>query len=261
LLVFSYVGYKTQMVKALFAEEMTVKLLKDPDYREPVEVRSDQPYVVVEQMPQYPGGEKELLKFIAQNTQYPVAAKAGNIEGKVIIRFVINTEGNTEDISVLKGVHPVLDAEAARVIGMLKGFVPGYQNGKAVDVYYKVPITFALRSRFPDVKQQPLASSVEEPVADGIISTKDIIVVGFKDSPSAAGPLSIVNASDRSPANPLIVVDGRQGDRKLLETIDPGNIESISVLKDGSATAVYGEKAKNGVIIVKLKKGVSLREP
>jgi len=219
----------------------------------------DEPYVVVEQMPQYPGGEKELLKFIAQNTQYPELAKAGNIEGKVIIRFVVNTEGNTEDISVLKSVHPVLDAEAARVVGMLKGFVPGHQNGKVVDVYYKVPITFALRSRFPDVKQRPLASSVEEPVADGIKSTKDIIVIGFKDSPSAARPLRIVNASDRSLANTLVIVDGRQGDRKLLETIDPSDIESISVLKGGSATNVYGEKGKNGVIIVKLKKGVSLQ--
>ena len=375
LLVFSYVGYKTQVVKALFAEEMTVKLQKDPDYKEQVEVRKaaslssqfrrknpedyptfrgdgingfriwvqgkieypaeakarnleglvhvnfivepdgtvsnvrltgaadpvlgeevvrvvkssprwepaknpeanypyelslilsfvlpdqilrNEPYVVVEQMPQYPGGEKELLKFIAQNTQYPELAKAGNIEGKVILRFVVNTEGNTEDISVLKSVHPVLDAEAARVVGMLKGFVPGHQNGKAVDVYYKVPITFALRSRFPDVKQQPLASSVEEPVADGIKSTKDIIVIGFKDSPSAARPLRIVNASDRSLANTLVIVDGRQGDRKLLETIDPSDIESISVLKGGSATNVYGEKGKNGVIIVTKKKKVSL---
>ena len=152
----------------------------------------------------------------------------------------------------------MLDAEAARVVGMLKGFVPGHQNGKAVDVYYKVPITFALRSRFPDVKQRPLASSVEEPLADGIVSTKDIIVVGFKESPSSTGPLSIVNASDRSLANTLVIVDGRQGDRKLLETIDPSDIESISVLKGGSATNVYGEKGKNGVIIVTKKKKVSL---
>ncbi len=82
LLVFSYVGCKTQVVKALFAEAMTVKLLKDPDYKEQVEVRNDEPYVEVEQMPQYPGGEKELLKFIAQNTQYPVARKSGENSGQ-----------------------------------------------------------------------------------------------------------------------------------------------------------------------------------
>ncbi len=93
-----------------------------------------------------------------------------------------------------------------------------------------------------------------------IKTTKDIVVVGYGEGPKSMGPLRIVNASDRSLANTLVIVDGRQGDRKLLETIDPSNIESISVLKGGSATNVYGEKGKNGVIIVKLKKGVSLQE-
>jgi TonB family C-terminal domain/TonB family C-terminal domain len=104
-----------------------------------------EPFVVVEQMPMYPGGEGELLKFIAENTHYPDSAKIKNIQGRVIVRFVVTPEGNTDDISVLKGVHPLLDAEAVRVASMLSGFTPGYQGGTAVPVWYMIPITFTLK--------------------------------------------------------------------------------------------------------------------
>ncbi|MFH0841607.1 MAG: TonB family protein [Bacteroidota bacterium] len=103
-----------------------------------------EPFVVVEEMPMYPGGDTELLTFIAKNTQYPEEAKAKRIEGRVIARFFVSTEGTAEAVTVLKGVHPLLDAEAIRVVSMLKGFTPGKQNGKAVNVWYMVPITFTL---------------------------------------------------------------------------------------------------------------------
>jgi TonB family protein len=113
-------------------------------FRLPDQIVKEEPFVVVEEMPMYPGGEGELLKFIAENTQYPDSAKAQKIEGKVIVRFIVNTEGDTEGMSILKGVHPLLDAEAVRVVGMLSGFKPGMQGGKAVPVWYMVPINFVL---------------------------------------------------------------------------------------------------------------------
>ena len=113
-------------------------------FKLPDQIVKEEPFVVVEEMPMYPGGESELLKFIAENTQYPEAAKAEKIQGKVIVRFIVNTDGDTEGISVIKGVHPLLDAEAIRVVGMLKGFKPGMQGGKAVPVWYMVPINFGL---------------------------------------------------------------------------------------------------------------------
>jgi TonB family protein len=113
-------------------------------FKLPDQIVKEEPFVVVEEMPMYPGGEGELLKFLAENTRYPEAAKAEKIQGKVIIRFIVNTEGDTEGISVLKGVHPLLDAEAIRIVGMLSGFKPGMQGGKAVPVWYMVPINFAL---------------------------------------------------------------------------------------------------------------------
>jgi len=95
-------------------------------------------------MPLYPGGDAELLNFIRNNTKYPEAAKAEKIEGRVIVRFVVSNEGRAEAISVLKGVHPLLDAEAIRVVSMLSGWKPGMQSGKAVNVWYMVPINYNL---------------------------------------------------------------------------------------------------------------------
>ena len=110
----------------------------------PDKIVVEAPFVVVEQMPEYPGGDVELLKFIASNTDYPADARAKRIEGRVIIRFIVTPEGNVDGISVLKGVDPLLDTEAVRVIRMLTGFRPGMQGGKAVPVWYMVPVNFAL---------------------------------------------------------------------------------------------------------------------
>jgi len=103
------------------------------------------PFVVVEEMPMFPGGDVELLKYIANNTTYPENAKVNNITGRVIIRFCVEENGDANRISVLKGVDPELDAEALRVVGTLPKFKPGKQGGKAVPVWYMVPITFTLK--------------------------------------------------------------------------------------------------------------------
>ena len=112
------------------------ELTKGPGY---------EPYVVVEEMPMYPGGDPALLKFIAGNTKYPENAKAQNIQGKVIIRFCVTPDGGVSLASVLKGVSPELDAEAMRVVNTLPSFRPGTQGGKAVPVWYMVPIAFTLK--------------------------------------------------------------------------------------------------------------------
>jgi TonB family protein len=113
-------------------------------FKLPDQIVKQLPFVVVQEMPVYPGGEIALLTFIADNTIYPEAAKADTIQGKVIVRFIVNTEGNTEGIDILKGVHPLLDAEAVRVVKKMSGFKPGMQEGKAVNVWYMVPVNFTL---------------------------------------------------------------------------------------------------------------------
>jgi len=113
-------------------------------FKLPDNITKDAPYVVVEEMPQYVGGDRELLNFIKNNTQYPEQAKVEKIEGRVIIRFIVTTDGKIEGISVLKGVHPLLDAEAVRIVGIITGWKPGMQGGKAVNTWYMVPVGFAL---------------------------------------------------------------------------------------------------------------------
>jgi TonB family protein len=131
---------KNNMVDEGYRDDVTIKF----DLPDNVSIYTE-PFVVVEQMPMYPGGDGELLKFIAENTHYPDSAKARGIQGRVIIRFIVNTEGRVEEPSVLKGVDPLLDSEAIRVVSSLPAFKPGYQGGKPVNVWYMVPITFTLK--------------------------------------------------------------------------------------------------------------------
>ena len=106
-------------------------------------------YVVVEDMPIFPGGDTALMKFIVNNIQYPKNAKEKNIQGRVILRFCVTSEGKTAKISVLRGVDPELDAEAIRVVRMLPDWQPGMQGGRPVNVWYSVPISFKLSGPGP----------------------------------------------------------------------------------------------------------------
>ena len=104
-----------------------------------------QPFVVVEEMPMFPGGDPALLAYISEHTQYPEIAKENNIQGKVIVRFCVTPKGGVSQVSVLKGVDPELDKEAIRVVNTLPTFKPGKQGGKPVPVWYMVPIAFTLK--------------------------------------------------------------------------------------------------------------------
>jgi bla regulator protein blaR1 len=103
------------------------------------------PFVVVQEMPMFPGGDVALLKYIADNTIYPASAKDNGIQGKVIIRFCVTAKGGISQVSILKGVDPELDKEAISVVNKLPAFKPGKQGGKPVPVWYMVPITFTLK--------------------------------------------------------------------------------------------------------------------
>lgn len=109
------------------------------------EQKEEVPYVKVDQLPEFPGGDIELLNFIASNTVYPQTAKEKNIQGKVIVRFCISSKGEVNQASILQGVSPEIDAEAIKVVNALPRFSPGQIGGKPVAVWYMVPINFALK--------------------------------------------------------------------------------------------------------------------
>ena len=106
--------------------------------------QEEEPFVVVEEMPMFPGGDSALIGYIVRNIRYPENAKAKSIQGKVIIRFCVTATGGVDRISVLRGVSPELDAEAERVISSIPTFKPGKQGGIAVPVWYMVPVNFSL---------------------------------------------------------------------------------------------------------------------
>ena len=113
--------------------------------KSPVEEAKEETLTVVDVMPQYPGGDRELLKFIAQSIKYPTDAQEAGVQGRVICSFVVDKKGNIVEPKFIRGIDPSLDAEALRVIGMMPRWTPGRQDGKAVRVLYTVPITFRLQ--------------------------------------------------------------------------------------------------------------------
>jgi TonB family protein len=108
-------------------------------------VMKDGAYQVVDVMPVFPGGDEALLKYIGDSTRYPKEAKEKGIQGKVIARFMVNKDGSVSDVAILKGVNPLLDNEAIRVVKTLPRFTPGILKGKKVPVWYMVPITYKLK--------------------------------------------------------------------------------------------------------------------
>lgn len=99
---------------------------------------------VVENMPEFPGGQGALLRFIAENTQYPELAKDNNIQGRVFVEFIVDSKGFVKSAKVIRGVDFSLDKEALRVINSLPRWEPGTQRGKPVNVAFTIPISFQL---------------------------------------------------------------------------------------------------------------------
>ena len=109
------------------------------EYKPPEEV-----FVIVEEMPSFPGGTEALFKFIYDNIEYPRDALENGIEGNVVVRFCVTYQGKIEQASVIRGIHPSLDAEAIRLINSLPAWNPGKQAGNPVNVWYTLRVQFQL---------------------------------------------------------------------------------------------------------------------
>ena len=105
----------------------------------------DEIFVVVEEVPEFPGGIRALYQYINSNVRYPVVAQENGIQGRVYVKFVVDENGNVDGAEVLRPVDASLDKEALRVINSLPRFKPGKQRGKPVKVYYNAQITFKLQ--------------------------------------------------------------------------------------------------------------------
>ena len=183
---------------------------------------------VVEEMPQYPGGPQALFKFLGENVHYPEEAEKAGIQGRVIATFVVEKDGSISQPTVVKSVDPLLDAEAIRVISAMPNWKPGRQNGKVVRVKYTVPLSFNL-----DGGGEEIDHLCRE---DGTIVEIDI------------------EKGDTTIVKPLFIVDGEVMDGKKVYAINPKAIERYYMQNGQEAIDKYGDKAKDGVILITLKK-------
>ena len=110
-----------------------------------VSQKNEKVFDVVEQMPEYPGGMQALFEFLSQNIKYPEDAQKQKVEGRVIVTFVVETDGSISNVEVAKHAFPSLDNEAVRVIQAMPNWTPGKQGGEVVRVKYTVPIVFNLK--------------------------------------------------------------------------------------------------------------------
>lgn len=134
------------LFSGFFIQAQTDSVATDQPVQDPPIVGSEN-YNVVEQMPEFPGGQDAMMKFISKNVKYPENAIQNNVEGKVVLKFVVNTQGEIRDIEVISKVKYGygLEEEAIRVIKKMPRWTPGKLNGKPVNVYFSLPISFRLK--------------------------------------------------------------------------------------------------------------------
>ena len=116
----------------------------------PVEVVEEEPeeeqiFQVVEEQPEFPGGQIELMKFLQKNIKYPTISQENGVQGRVIVQFVVNRDGSIVDTQVMRGVDPYLDKEALRVVSTMPKWKPGKQRGKPVRTRFTLPVQFRLQ--------------------------------------------------------------------------------------------------------------------
>ena len=179
-------------------------------------------FEVVEEMPEFPGGVDAMMEYLQKELRYPESAKEKGIQGRVTVQFIIDKEGNVTNSKVTRSVDKDMDAEAIRLVKAMPKWKPGMQKGKAVAVKYTVPVVFRLEGGKTVNSQVNVSSKMSEFSVQGM-------------------------------NNPLYIVDGKEVTSSILSALDVNKIESMTVLKNESATEVYGEKGKNGVILITLK--------
>ena len=106
--------------------------------------KNDMVFDVVEVMPQYPGGQIAMMKYIMENIKYPKQAVKERIQGRVTVRFIVEKDGSISDVKPILSVHPLLNKEAVRVVESMPKWTPGKQNGKPVRVRFNLPVMFKL---------------------------------------------------------------------------------------------------------------------
>ena len=227
-----------EIVQAV-VEKNDVQDLNSANNVQTVALQDTAVFEVVEVPPRFPGGEIELMKFISRNVKYPAEARDKHVQGRVILTFIVEKDGSISNVRVARPVDPSLNAEAIRVVQSMPKWEPAKQRGQAVRVRYTVPIQFRLQgdnSVAPDPKT----------------SDKDVMVVGY-DSKKQEKPIVEMQKRlvVRDDIKPLMIIDGKEV--TSLDNIDGNDIASMTVIKNPESLKEFGEKGKDGVILITTK--------
>ena len=138
---------ETESIEVNTEDDKEVEVVIAAPVEAPVEEEEEEVvFMVVESMPEFPGGQQALFKYLSENIKYPVIAQENGIRGKVVCQFTVNKDGSIVDIEVVRsGGDPSLDKEAVRVIKTMPKWKPGKQRGKPVRVKFTVPVSFKLQ--------------------------------------------------------------------------------------------------------------------
>ena len=209
---------------------------KAPQHNTTSELQNtEEVFMVVENMPEFPGGLNACLKFLADHVAYPKEAAEKKIQGRVIVQFVVMKDGSIANARVIRSVDPLLDAEALRVIGLMPKWKPGTQRGQAVNVKFTMPITFRFDKDSTDMQPALVGKVIE---ISGATKENNQKAFHFPDGKET----------------PLVVVDGEEISVSSLEKLSSDTFESINVFKGETAINRFGEKGKNGVLLITTKK-------
>lgn len=180
-------------------------------------------FVSIEKQPEFPGGLKKFYQYLSKSIKYPQLAQENNVQGKVFVSFIVEKDGELSDITITRGLGSGTDEEAVRVIENSPKWNPGIADGKPVRVKYNININFTLN----DSDDAP---------------------------PKAVNQTSLLKLKGGQDFTGVLVIDGvTQPENSSIASINPNNIESVSVLKGQNATSLYGYKAKTGAILITTK--------
>lgn len=122
-------------------------VVKEPEPEVKEKPKEEEIFVAVEQQAEFPGGQAALMKYLSNNIRYPEAAQQNDIQGRVIVKFVVEKDGSIGNVTIAKGVDKDLDREAIRVVKKMPKWQPGKNNGVAVRSYFTLPVTFKLQTQ------------------------------------------------------------------------------------------------------------------
>lgn len=199
-------------------------------------------FASLDKAPTYNGGMTAFYAYLQKSVKYPQEAKKNNVQGKVFVSFIVETDGSLSNVKVERSLGSGTDEEALRVLEESPKWIPGIAKGKPVRVKYNIPISFSLGKPADQPHANP--SQKQNPIG-----------IRFSDDNGK----TIISGAETGTL-PLYVIDGKITDNADTKSIDPNKIQSISVLKDAAATAIYGARGADGVIIITTKGAKTLEK-